>query len=159
MREVRIPTEVFLSHATPDRKVADFFASVLRANGIPVWYSRTNIVGAQQWHDEIGEALRRCDWFLVLVSRASVQSMWVKRELVFALNDSRYEERIIPVVLEKCDVAQLSWTLDGMQFVVQKRRDLPTTVRDVFRCWGQGAKFVTESKGQRRVERRGKKRP
>jgi hypothetical protein len=31
-------------------------------------YSRTNLVGAQQWHDEIGAALQCCDWFAIVLS-------------------------------------------------------------------------------------------
>lgn len=61
-------------------------AEVLKRHGVPVWYSRVNIRGAQQRHDEIGAALRRCDWFAVLLSPHSVRSMWVKRELLFALS-------------------------------------------------------------------------
>lgn len=72
------PAEVFLSHSGEDRQFGDELAVVLGRHGVPVWYSATNIQGAQQWHDEIGSALERCDWFLVVLSPASVQSMWVK---------------------------------------------------------------------------------
>ncbi|MDE0040336.1 MAG: hypothetical protein OXU77_22650 [Gammaproteobacteria bacterium] len=41
---------------------------MLREHGVPVWYSDTNIRGAQQWHDEIGAALRRCDWLIVVLT-------------------------------------------------------------------------------------------
>jgi hypothetical protein len=157
MRAVRFPHEVFLSHATADRKTADLFAEVLRANGVPVWYSRTNIVAARQWHDEIGEALRRCDWFVVLVSRASVKSKWVKRELLFALNDSRYEGRIVPILLQRCDVAELSWTIESLQFI-RHSRDFGATLTQLFRSWGQGVKLPPDLKrglaGKRRRRRR-----
>ena len=145
MGAVRIPREVFLSHATADRKTADFFVSIMRANGVPVWYSHANIVAAQQWHDEIGDALRRCDWFVLLVSRSSVRSRWVKRELLFALNDARYEGRIVPVLLHDCNVAQLSWTIESMQFI-RHRGDLKATLRELFRSWGQGVTLPPEVK-------------
>jgi hypothetical protein len=105
------PTALFLSHSSRDRASADSVAEVLKRHGVPVWYSRINIRGAQQWHDEIGAALRRCDWFAVFLSPHSVKSMWVKRELLFALQQSRFEGRIIPILLTPCDVDQLSWTL------------------------------------------------
>lgn len=54
-----MPNEVFLSHSSEDRDFADSLAEVVRAHGIPVWYSDTDIRGAQQWHDEIGAALQR----------------------------------------------------------------------------------------------------
>ena len=42
-----IPQEVFFSHSDLDREFADQLAITLRTHGIPVWYSRTNIIGAQ----------------------------------------------------------------------------------------------------------------
>jgi hypothetical protein len=56
-----LPQEVFLSHSDRDRPFVTELADMMRHHGIPVWYSRTNILGAQQWHDEIGAALRRCE--------------------------------------------------------------------------------------------------
>src|ERR1035437_5127578 len=92
-----LPREVFLSHSVKDRRFAERIANVLRCHGVPVWYSGTNIVGAKQWHDEIGKALARCDWFVIVLSPRSVKSPWVKRELLYALNDARYENRIVPI--------------------------------------------------------------
>jgi hypothetical protein len=83
-----LPREVFLSHASKDRRIASRIGSILRAHGVPVWYSETNLIGAQQWHDEIGEALARCDWFLIVLSPQATRSKWVKRELLYALRSS-----------------------------------------------------------------------
>lgn len=136
-RRGRFPREVFLSHATPDRAFADRLAAGLRRNHVPVWYSRTNIVGAQQWHDEIGEALARCDTFVVVLSPAAVSSPWVKHELVYALNHRHYAGRITPVLLRRCRHERLSWTLGNLQFV---RFDggFDGGCRDLLRVWGQG---------------------
>jgi hypothetical protein len=67
---------------------------MMRRHGIPAWYSRTNILGAQQWHDEISAALRRCDWFVLSLSPNAVESTWVKRELLFSLQHNRFEDKI-----------------------------------------------------------------
>lgn len=56
------PNEVFLSHSSLDRPFVTGLAELLRQHGVPVWYSQSNILGAQQWHDEIGAALKRCDF-------------------------------------------------------------------------------------------------
>jgi hypothetical protein len=79
MPDLPPPREVFLSHVSGNRDMATRIAGTLRRHGVPVWYSVSDIRGAQQWHDEIGAALRRCDWFLLLLSPSSVESMWVKR--------------------------------------------------------------------------------
>ena len=63
-----MPTEVFVSHSHKDQAFVDWLVGVLRRHRVPVWYSDTDIRGAQQWHDEIGRALQRCDWFVVVLS-------------------------------------------------------------------------------------------
>ena len=111
-----IPHEAFLSYASLDQDFVTSLAHVLRRHGVPIWYSQTNILGAQQWHDEIGAALRRCDWFLLALSPHAVASMWVKRELIFALQQNRFENRIVPLFYQACDVDRLSWVLPSPAF-------------------------------------------
>jgi len=132
-----VPKEVFLSHSSRNRRFAGKLANVLRRHGVPVWYSATNVVGAQQWHDEIGRALGRCDWFVVVLSPSSVKSQWVKRELIYALNDRRYDGRIVPVLYRRCDPLQLSWTLQAFQ-TVDLIGNFEVGCRDLLRIWGLG---------------------
>lgn len=133
----RLPREVFLSHSSGDRKLAERIAQTLRAHGVPVWYSQTNLVGAQQWHDEIGAALSRCDWFLILLSPKAARSKWVKRELLYALRSSRYENRIVPLHYRKCDIDKLSWALDDFQ-AIDFTRQFAVGCRSLLRTWGVG---------------------
>jgi hypothetical protein len=130
-----LPKEIFLSHSSSDRQFADSIAEVLKNYGIPVWYSSTNVLAAQQWHDEIGEALKRCDWFIVLLSNKSVKSTWVKRELMFALDENRYANKIVPVLIETCAVEDLSWTLPSLQ-MVDFRDDPGQAFSSLLRIWG-----------------------
>jgi len=134
-----LPDEVFLSHSSLDRHFAIAVAEMLRRHGIPVWFSETNIVGAQQWHDEIGAALKRCDWFVLLLSPSSVNSIWVKREVLFALNNNRYADSIVPVLYQPCDYDQLSWTLSLLQ-MVDFTGDFGDGCRGLLRVWGVGFK-------------------
>jgi len=132
-----IPKELFLSHSSKNLKAASSLAEVIRVHGVPVWYSTTNIRGAQRWHDEIGRALRRCDWFLLLLSKAAVTSKWVKHELTYALNHSQYEDHILPVMIEQCDYEKLSWTLDEFQMIFLKQ-DEEKALTELLATWGLG---------------------
>jgi TIR domain len=111
------PREVFLSHSSRDRNFVLRLARVLKHHSVPYWYSATHIAGGQQWHDEIGEALARCDWFIVVLTPNAVRSVWVKRELVFALSQDRYNGRIIPILRKPCDYPRLSWALPEFQLI------------------------------------------
>jgi hypothetical protein len=133
-----LPQEVFLSHSNLDREFVSALAELLRRHGVPVWYSKTNILGAQEWHDEIGAALRRCDWFLIVLSPNSVDSMWVKRELMFALRKPHVAEKIVPVLYQPCDYEErLSWVLPGFQ-LIDFQQSFEQGCRDLLRIWGIG---------------------
>jgi len=132
-----IPNEAFLSHSSLDQGVVADLVHMLRRHGIPVWYSQTNIMGAQQWHDEIGAALRRCDWFLLVLSPNAVASMWVKRELIFALQQNRFENRIVPLLYQACDFDRLSWVLPSFQ-VIDFQRTFEDGCRALLQLWGLG---------------------
>ncbi|MEX2303925.1 MAG: toll/interleukin-1 receptor domain-containing protein [Bryobacterales bacterium] len=129
-----LPREAFLSHASDDKEIAERLAGVLVAHTVPVWYSHRDILGAQQWHDEIGAALHRCDWFLLLLSPSSVRSKWVKRELLYALQDDRYEEHILPLLYRPCDITTLSWTLAQFQ-AVDLTGEFAAGCRSLLRVW------------------------
>lgn len=132
-----LPNELFLSHAAADRKIASHLVDTLRRHNVPTWYSPTDIIGAQQWHDEIGAALARCDWFALVLTPQSVGSMWVKRELTFALRQNRYENRIVPLLYELCDVEGLSWVLPSLQ-IIDCHTELEEGYRQLLRLWGIG---------------------
>ena len=132
-----MPNEVFLSHSSQDRPFAQRLVRVLRRHGIPVWYSDTNIKGGQQWHDEIGAALKRCDWLVLVLSPSAVESMWVKRELLYALQQDRFNDRIAPLLYKRCPYDGLSWTLSQMQ-MVDFASGFDDGCRDLLRIWGIG---------------------
>jgi len=129
--------EIFLSHSDRDRTFVARLAETLRRHGLPVWYSSTDIVGAQQWHDQIGSALRRWDWFVLVLSPGAVNSTWVKRELLFALQQNRLDDRIVPLVFESCDYTVLSWTLPSFQ-MIDFTQGFEQGARDLMRVWGLG---------------------
>ncbi len=108
---------VFLSHASADHRFALRLAQALTRIGLEVWYAPSHLKPGQDWHDEIGRALRRCTWFVVVLSPSGVRSKWVSRELRFALQQDRYVGHIVPVLYRACDEQRLSWTLAGSQRV------------------------------------------
>lgn len=136
---MKAPKELFLSHSARNRRFATALANCLRDHGIPVWYSKTNIGGAAQWHDEIGEALRRCDWLAIVLSPAAISSEWVKHELLFALQEKQYRKHIVPILYKQCDYSALSWTLKGIEYV-DFRGNHQDGYRNLLKIWGMGLK-------------------
>lgn len=138
-RNAARPTEAFLSHSSKNLAFADRLAKTLSAHRVRTFFSKRNIQGAQQWHDEIGAALQRCDWFLVVLSPQSVASKWVKHELIYALQAHRFKKRIVPILYKACDADKLSWTLSSFQWI-DFRKDFDQGCHDLFAIWNM--KFV-----------------
>ena len=131
------PTEVFLSHASADRVFADAFAATFIAHGVPVWYSRTNLLDAQLWIEEIGLALDRCDWFIVLTSNAAALSTWLKREAGYALGQSQFFGRLSVIALDECDPKLVVGALASIQ-QTRMSGDFEAACASVLRAWGIG---------------------
>ena len=128
------PSEVFLSHSHHDKRLTVRVAEELRRHGVPVWYSERHLVGAQQWLDQIGLALRRCDWFAVVLTPEAIDSMWVKRELSDALIDRKYDGRIVPLMAKSCDPRTLGWPLAALQTI--SLRPFERGITELLRIWG-----------------------
>jgi hypothetical protein len=135
------PKEVFLTHSGLDREFAIKIVELLRRHGVPVWHGPSSIRGSQQWHDEIGDALERCDWFVILLSPDAMRSKWVKRELVFALDEDRYETCFIPVVISAGNYRKFSWAFRSYQ-LVGFTEDFEKGCRALLRIWGIGYQAI-----------------
>jgi hypothetical protein len=66
--------------------------------------------------------------------------MWVKRELIFALQQKRFENKIIPVIYESCDFERLSWVLPSFQ-IINFRDAFEDGCLNLMRLWGMGYKL------------------
>jgi hypothetical protein len=132
-----IPKEVFISHSSGNIAEATAIAETIREHGVPVWFSGTNIMVGNNWLDEIGKALERCDWFMILLSNDAINSIWVKRELYYALIHNQYNDRILPVVIEPCDYEKLSWVLGSFQ-MVDFHLNQENAYTQILRSWGLG---------------------
>lgn len=130
------PSRLFISHSHKDRPLVERLARVLDDHKLRHWYSERHILGAQQWHDEIGKALRRCNWLVLVLSPAAVASRWVKYELLFALEAKAYREHIVILDYRKANHRALSWTLRSLQWV-HFRHGFDAGCRDLLRIWGQ----------------------
>ena len=102
---------IFVSHAAEDREFAERIVAELREAGFNPWISSVSLIGSHEWQTEIGRALGRCDWFLLVGSRSCYRSMWVKREISAAFRAERYADRILPIMKNSFDLDRLAWPL------------------------------------------------
>jgi hypothetical protein len=128
------PARLFLSHSSKDRRFVERLARVLDAHKVRYWFSRRHIRGAQQWHDEIGKALARCNWMLLTMTPAAVASKWVKHELLYALEERSYENHIVVLDYRSAKYKKLSWTPHSLQWI-DFRHGFDSGCRELLRVW------------------------
>ena len=83
------------------------------------------------------EHCRRCDWLVLVLSPSAAESVWVKRELLYALQQGRFNGRIVPLLYKPCAYDRISWTLSQMQ-MIDFASDFDDGCRALLRVWGIG---------------------
>ena len=83
---------IFLSYAHADKARAERIATALQKSGYTVWWDAL-IEGGSRFARSIDEALERADAVVVLWSKNSIESDWVKDEASHA----RDRQRLVPV--------------------------------------------------------------
>jgi len=79
------PVRVFVSYASPDRAFAGRLVNDLKAAGAEVWWDVTGI-DEGDFLDKINEALRQCQWLVLVLTPNAIASKWVKIEVNAAIN-------------------------------------------------------------------------
>lgn len=88
-------SDIFVSYSSKDRERAGIVARALEARGWSVWWDRT-IPPGRQYDDVIEEALAEARVVVVLWSKASSTSTWVKNEA----SDAVGKKALIPAIIE-----------------------------------------------------------
>ena len=111
-------SDVFISYATADREHAKRLARVLENRGWTVWWDRTILPGSD-WQTVIERALDASTCVVVLWSRNSVDSGWVRAEAEEArrrniLIPASLDDARIPLVFRQLQTASLvGWNGKG----------------------------------------------
>ncbi len=92
------PPDIFLSYNREDQATARRFAEAFEAQGFEVWWDATLRSG--EAYDEVTEkALREAKAVVVLWSKKSVVSRWVRAEATLADRN----KTLVPAMIEPCD--------------------------------------------------------
>ena len=91
--------DIFISYARTDRAAAQRLAEALEQAGWSVWWDRM-IHGGQRFEEVIEEQLAQAGCVVVLWSRQSARSWWVRSEA----GDGRERDILAPVLLEDTQI-------------------------------------------------------
>lgn len=100
---------VFICHATDDKPFARRIATRLRQAGAEVWLDEWEIKVGDSIVERINAGLGAATHLLLILSAASVQKPWVRREFSSALMRQLADSsvRLLPVLLDDCEIPSL----------------------------------------------------
>src|SRR4051794_37626109 len=97
-------SNVFISHSSHDKPFVRRLAVALLAEGIPVWLDNWKIALTDSLTDKIYDGIDESSIVVIVVSKNSIESGWVNRELNAALakEDQVGRKFVIPIKLDDC---------------------------------------------------------
>lgn len=111
---------IFVSFATPDRRVAEKVVERLERAGFPCFFAPRDIGPGAEWHDELLNQVRRCELVVVVLSKQTAASEHVLREIDIAVDAKK---RVLPFHIErKPPLGGLDYLLRPFQFLQGSRR-------------------------------------
>jgi tetratricopeptide (TPR) repeat protein len=96
----------FISYNHKDQEFVERLYSRLKDSRVPVWFDAKDVKGGRKLHEQIVKEIREHDKLLIILSKHSLQSDWVKTEIREALKGSgrRKRARLFPIRLVSMDV-------------------------------------------------------
>ena len=98
--------KIFLSHSSIDKPFARRLGNDLRQFGAKVWIDEAEIRIGDSLIDKISEGLKETEFVIVLLSKVSSNSEWVKKEVNIALNKEIHGKKVtvLPCLIEDCEI-------------------------------------------------------
>jgi hypothetical protein len=96
----------FISYSTKDQAFAERLYANLQAKGVRCWFAPHDVEGGKKLHEQINHAIRVHEKVLLVLSRDSMNSEWVKTEIATARKREVEEKKqiLFPIRLVDFDV-------------------------------------------------------
>jgi TolB-like protein/Flp pilus assembly protein TadD len=108
-----MPNDIFISYSSHDRERARQLALDIQGLGYSVWMDVFEIEPSTRWSTEIAEAINVCRILALLLSKASLASENVVKELTLAAEKKKH---ILPITLEQMELSpDFEYHLAGLQ--------------------------------------------
>lgn len=104
--KAKVQKRVFLSHSSHDKRFVKLLGRRLQDQGIFVWMDESELGIGDSLVSRLAEAVHSVDYVVVVLSKASVQSHWLRYEMEHAMADEVLYGRakVLPILIEDCDL-------------------------------------------------------
>ena len=140
--------DVFVSYAHADIDTVNKIIKALRdLPDVNVWYD-SNLRGGEHYFSVIAESILKNDYFIFVVSSASVNSDWCLHELEFAMSEKR---KIIAIWIENTDIpAGVKLVIQNTHYIMWTDSDEEQLAEDIKRTFADG--YVATPQAQQAVQ-------
>jgi len=99
----------FICYSHQDASFVDELARDLSSKGVGIWLDKREIMVGDSITGRISEGIGQNDYLIIVLSKASVGSEWVQRELNAALMKELQKRSVVvlPLLLEDCQIPPL----------------------------------------------------
>lgn len=87
----------FISYSSKNGEIKKEFESLLKKNNLEFWLAPDDIPVGSKYAQVINTAIKNCSCFVLLLTKESINSQWVAKEVERAIN---YKKFIIPIQLD-----------------------------------------------------------
>lgn len=109
-------SDVFLSHSSKDKPIADKVCQFLEEKGLSCWIAPRNIVPGSDWAASISTAITASKVFLLIYSENSAASSQVGREL--SLAESKDDVFVVPYKVDETELSgSFEYYLTGAHWI------------------------------------------
>lgn len=108
----------FVSYSSSNGDFAELLKIKLEQSGITVWRDVHEIAAGEEWRNEIDYGLLHSDCIIIILNKHAAESAYVTYEWAFALGNGK---KVIPVLLEDCEVHPRIKVLQYLDFTDNKR--------------------------------------
>lgn len=104
--EISKMPSIFLSHNSKDKFFVRELADRLSKMGVKVWLDEAEIKVGDSLTEKIGKAIEEMDFVGVVLSKNSINSQWVQKELQIALQEEFRKNRVVvlPLLIEPVEL-------------------------------------------------------
>lgn len=113
---------VFISYSSKDMRFVNQIVRILSEMGVSYWKAPEMIPAGSSYAREIPKAIRECEIFLLILSKAAQTSIWVEKEIDSAINNRK---TIVPIQLDEVPLCEtFRFYLNNIQMISYKEDSL-----------------------------------
>lgn len=152
---VRERPSAFISHSSLDLPFARRLADRLQGQGVDVWLDDMQLKAGDALTTAISLAVEQHDFVIVILSKASLASDWVRKEMKLATKRASRTPlaRLVPVLLERKAAARLPRMLRDTKYVdFSDQKTFETGLAQLLDLMGRGSPAVGRRSHLERIE-------